>query len=118
LSGVAVNGRFYAKSWFRLGKTFQLAWQNGQPWLEQIDRGQDYTGANSGFQVDVNRGWLYEMTDNGLQVLDMETMTVVQTVPAPVDGELVGFDLVTDNLYFVGKEDGRLLVWPAGNLQN
>lgn len=113
-----MNGRFYAKSWFRLGKTFQWAWQNGQPWLEQSDRGEDFVGGFPGFQVDENRGRLYEMSVNGLQVLDMETMTAVKTVPAPVDGELVGFDPVTDNLYFVGKEDGRLLIWPAGNLQN
>ncbi|MCB9422495.1 MAG: hypothetical protein H6667_22020 [Ardenticatenaceae bacterium] len=118
LSGAAVNGRFYAKSWFRLGKTFQWAWQNGQPWLEQIDRGQDFIGGFSGFQVDENRGRLYEITVNGLQVLDMETMAVLQAASAPVDGQLVGFDPVTDSLYFVGKEDGRFLIWPTSNLQN
>ncbi len=117
MSGVAVNGRFYAKSWFRLGKTFQWAWQNGQPWLEQIDRGEDFVGGFSGFQVDENRGRLYEMTVDGLQVLDMETMVVIQTVPAPVDGQLVGFDPVTDQLYFVDNENGRLYLWPASNLK-
>jgi hypothetical protein len=116
LSGVAVNGRFYAKSRFRLGKTFQWAWQNGQPWLEQIDRGDDFIGGSSGFQVDEGRGWLYEMTVNGLQLLDLETMAVVQTIPAPVEGQLVGFDPVTDQLYFVGQEDGRLQSWYVSEL--
>lgn len=39
-----------------------------------------------------------------------------QTVPAPVDGELVGFDPVTDILYFVGRGDGRLHIWPVTDL--
>jgi hypothetical protein len=117
-SGAAANGRFYGKSWFRMGKTFEWGWQNGQPWLEQRERGEDITGAYSGFQVDEGRGWLYEMTVNGLQVLDMETMAVLQTIPAPVIGQLVGFDPVTDNLYFVEEESGRLVVWTAENLQN
>ncbi len=118
LSGAAVNGRFYGKSWFRMGKAFQWAWQDGRPWLEQFDRGEDIIGGFSGFQVDGNRGRLYEMTVNGLQVLDMETMAVVQTASAPVDGQLVGFNPVMDSLYFVGREDGRLLIWPASNVQN
>lgn len=118
LSGVAVSGRFYGKYWFRMGRTFQWAWQDGQPWLDQIDRGPDFVGGFSGFQVDKKRGWLYEMTDNGLQILAMETMAVVQTLPAPVDGQLVGFNPVTDSLYFVGEEDGRLHIWPANNLEN
>jgi hypothetical protein len=113
LSGAAVDGRFYAKSWFRMGNTFQWAWQNGQPWLEQTERGEDVIGGFSGFQVDEGRGWLYEMTDHGLQVLDMDTMAVVRTGPAPVEGQLVGFDPVTDNLYFVGKEDAQLHVRPV-----
>jgi hypothetical protein len=117
-SGAAANGRFYGKSWFRMGRTFEWGWQNGQPWLEQRERGEDITGAYSGFQVDEGRGWLYEMTVNGLQVLDMETMAVLQTIPAPVIGQLVGFDPVTDNLYFVEEESGRLVVWTAENLQN
>ena len=116
LSGVAVNGRFYGKYWFRLGKTFQWAWQEGQPWLAESDRGEDFVGGFSGFQVDEGRGWLYEMTVNGLQVLDTETMAVVQTVPAPIDGRLVGFDPVLDNLYFVGGDDDRLHVWPVREL--
>jgi hypothetical protein len=116
MNGVAVNGRFYAKSWFRLGKTFQWAWQDGQPWLEQSERGNDFVGGYSGFQADKERGWLYEMTDNGLQILAMETMAVVQVVPAPLEGQLVGFDAVSDNLYFVGEEDGRLHIWPVQEL--
>jgi hypothetical protein len=111
LSGVAVNGRFYARSWSQMGKTFRWAWQNGQPWLKQTDRGENADGGSSGFQVDLGRGWLYEMAANGLQALDMETMAVVQTVPAPVEGQLVGFDPVTDSLYFVGNEDGLLHIW-------
>lgn len=118
MSGAVGNGRFYGKSWFRLGKAFQWAWQDGLPWLEQTERGEDFVGAFSGFQVDANRGWLYEMTVNGLQVLDMETMAVVRTLAAPVAGKLVGFDPVTDNLYFVMEENGRLVVWSAQNIQN
>lgn len=40
-------------------------------------------------------------TGNGLQALDMATMAVVQTVPAPIDGQLVGFNPVTDSLGMV-----------------
>jgi hypothetical protein len=116
LSGAAVNGRFYAKSRFRLGKTFQWAWLNGQPWLAQMDRGDDFVGGFSGFQVDEGRSRLYEMTVGGLQVLDMETMAVVQSVPTPLEGQLVGFDPVTDNLYFVGEADSRLHIWPVSEL--
>jgi hypothetical protein len=116
LKGAAVNGRFYAKSWSQSGQTSQWAWQYGQPWREQTDRGEDLVGGFSDFQVDVRRGRLYEMTVNGLQVLDMETMGVVQTVPAPVDGPLIGFNPVTDYLYFVGKEDGHLHIWSVPEL--
>lgn len=118
LSGLAVNGRFYGKSWFQMERAFQWAWQNGQPWLEQTERGEDMVSALSGFQADEKRGWLYEMTGNGLQILDRETMEVVQTLAPPVIGKLVGFDPVTDNLYFVADEDGRLIVWSAANIQN
>ncbi|NIP27669.1 MAG: hypothetical protein GWO38_28625, partial [Phycisphaerae bacterium] len=118
MSGLAVNGRFYGKSWFRLGKTFQWAWQDGQPWLEQTEREADIVGAYSGYQVDQNRGRLYELTVNGLQILDMETMAVLKVMPAPVNGRLAGFDPVTDNLYFVEEESGRLVVWSAENIQN
>jgi hypothetical protein len=118
LSGLAVNGRFYVKSWFQMERAFQWAWQNGQPWLEQTERGEDMVSALSGFQADEKRGWLYEMTGNGLQILDRETMEVVQTLAPPVIGKLVGFDPVTDNLYFVADEDGRLIVWSAANIQN
>ncbi len=113
MSGTAVNGRFYAKSWFRLGKTFQWAWQDGRPWLEKTERGEDFVGAFSGFQVDEGRGWLYELSTAGFQILDMDTMAVVQTLPPPIEGQLVAFDPVTDNLYFVAREDGRFFVWPA-----
>jgi hypothetical protein len=118
MSGLAVNGRFYGKSWFRMGQAFQFGWQNGQPWLEQTERGEDIIGAFSGFEVDESLGWLYEMTVDGLQILDMETMGVVQTLTPPVAGELVGFDPVTDNLYFVADDDGHLVVWSAQNIQN
>jgi hypothetical protein len=118
LSGVAANGRFYGKSWFRMGRSFQWAWQNGQPWLELHERGADQSASLAGFQADKNRGWLYEMTRNGLQVLDMETMAVIKVIPVPVNGQLVGIDLVTDNLYFVEEESGRLVVWLAENIQN
>jgi hypothetical protein len=33
-----------------------------------------------------------------------------------VEGQLVGFDPVTDNLYFVGEADGRLHIWPVSEL--
>jgi hypothetical protein len=60
VSGVGANGRFYAKSWNRLGILTQWAWEGGRPWLPEMNRGDDFVAGSSGFHADLVRGLLYE----------------------------------------------------------
>ncbi len=108
---IAFDGYLYGTSWHRFGIGSHWAWRDGQPWISSTD----WSGMSPGFQVDPVRQRLYEAVDGDLRVFDAQTMTLLMSVPQPVDGQLAGYDPKTDQLYFLSN--GRLQPWPAGAIQ-
>jgi photosystem II stability/assembly factor-like uncharacterized protein len=108
---IAFDGYLYGTSWHRFGIGSHWAWRDGQPWMSSTD----WSGRSPGFQVDPGRQRLYEAVDGNLRVSDAQTMTLLMSVPQPVDGQLVGYDPKTDQLYFLSN--GRLQPWPVGAIQ-
>lgn len=107
----AFDGYLYGTSWHRFGIGSHWAWREGEPWIGSTDWG----GSISTFQVDPARQRLYEATDGNLRVFDAQTMSLMMSIPQPVDGRLVGYDPETDQLYFLS--DGHLELWSAGAIQ-
>jgi photosystem II stability/assembly factor-like uncharacterized protein len=108
---IAFDGYLYGTSWHRFGIGSHWAWRDGQPWMSSTD----WSGMSPGLQADPVRQRLYEAVDGNLRVLDARTMTLLMSVPQPVDGQLVGYDPKTDQLYFLS--DGRLQPWSVGAIQ-
>ncbi len=104
---VAFDGYLYGSSWYRLGIGYRWALRDGRPWIDV----SDWQGGFARFQVDARRGWLYEATGvaKGLRVLDRHTMALILLVPLPFEGQLVGYDPKTDQLYFLNE--GQLGRW-------
>jgi len=105
----AANGALYGSHWYRFGIGYRWAWHDGQPDLLS----GDWLSAPR-LYVDATRGRLYEASDP-LQVLDAATLDLLLSVPSPVEGELVGYDPGTDQLYFLAG--GQLRVLPARTIQ-
>lgn len=106
----ASDGYLYGSSWYRMGVGYRWAWQDGEPWFTS----EGWADWSSLF-VDAARKRLYETSAGGLKVFDAETMTLLMNVPRPVEGDLVGYDPQTDQLYFLA--DGKLHRWPASAIQ-
>ncbi len=107
---MAHDGYLYGSSWYRMGFGHRWASLNGQPLAES----SHWRGGFADWVLDSSRGRLYEVADGQLRVLDSETMALHMVIPSPVDGELVGYDAGTDQLYFLA--DGQLLRHPAGQV--
>lgn len=110
-SATAFDGYLYGSSWFRMGDGFRWAWRDGRPWFES----SDWSYGAPHFEVDPTRQWLYGLYAGGLHVLDARTMALIMIAPLPVDGQLVGYDPKTDQLYFL--VNGGLRLWPASAIQ-
>ncbi|MGA9349642.1 MAG: hypothetical protein WBW48_12685, partial [Anaerolineae bacterium] len=110
-SATAFDGYLYGSSWFRMGDGFRWAWRDGRPWFES----SDWSYGVPEFEVDPTRQWLYGLDVGGLHVFDARTMALIMIAPLPVDGQLVGYDPKTDQLYFL--VNGGLWPWPASAIQ-
>jgi hypothetical protein len=106
-SATAFDGYLYGSSWYRMGDGFRWAWRDGQPWFQS----SDWSYGVPAFQVDAKRQRLYGLDAGGLYVFDARTMALIMIAPLPVDGQLVGYDPKTDQLYFL--VNGGLRLWPA-----
>lgn len=107
---IAFDGYMYGTGSSRLGVGYRWAWKDGRPWFESAE------WLNSpGFVLDATRGRLYERGRGNLGVFDARTMVLLMIASVPVDGDLVGYDPQTDQLYFLSA--GRLETWPASRLQ-
>jgi photosystem II stability/assembly factor-like uncharacterized protein len=110
-TATAFDGGLYGSSWYRMGVGYRWAWREGQPWFES----EGWTNWPQLF-VDPTRGRLYESSPlHGFRAFDLKTMGLLFVLPSPVDGELVGFDPATDQLYYL--VEGQLATWPARALQ-
>ncbi|MBN1976542.1 MAG: PQQ-binding-like beta-propeller repeat protein, partial [Anaerolineae bacterium] len=109
IRATAFDGRLYGADWYNIWSHW--IWQDGKPHQESSNwwhRGdwEDQTG----FYVDPMRERLYE-SSGGFRVFDANTLTLVMSLPNPVDGRLAGYDPKTDQLYFLAK--GQLYIWPT-----
>ncbi|MCP4540849.1 MAG: hypothetical protein GY832_27245 [Chloroflexi bacterium] len=89
---------------------FRHAWRDGQPW----QLAKDWPDYQVDLCIDPARGWLYESGDD-FRIVDAETMVLLTNMPNPVDGQLVGYDPQTDQLYFIAG--GQLRTWPVSAIQ-
>lgn len=106
-TATASAGELYGSSWYRMGVGYRWAWRDGQPWFES----EGWTNSPKLF-VDAARGRLYESSSShGFRTFDLETMSLLFILPSPVDGDLVGYDPGTDQLYYL--VEGQLATWPA-----
>lgn len=107
-TATASNGSLYGSSWYRMGVGYRWAWRDGQPWFES----EGWNNRANPF-VDQARGRLYESSvSHGFRAFDLETMSLLFILPSPVDGDLVGYDPGTDQLYYL--QEGQLTTWPGG----
>ena len=107
-TATASNGSLYGSSWYRMGVGYRWAWRDGQPWFES-----EGWNNRANLFVDQGRGRLYESSvSHGFRVFDLETMSLLFILPSPVDGDLVGYDPGTDQLYYL--QEGQLTTWPGG----
>jgi hypothetical protein len=114
---LAAGGTLYGLTghWFAGpgGSASFWTWVQGEPhftsggWIQTV---------SPGLQFDASRQRLYAATGTSLLVLDAATMALSAVVPRPAEGELAGFDPVTDQLYFL-TEEGGLVRRPAGAVQ-
>jgi len=87
-------------------------WREGQPWLEL----SGWSDFGTSFLVDSTRQRLYQTTNSGnLRVFDAQSMALVMHLPQPMEGELVGYDPQTDQLYFLAN--GQLQFRPGQTIQ-
>jgi photosystem II stability/assembly factor-like uncharacterized protein len=112
-AATASDGYLYGSGALRMGyvgilTVLRWAWRDGQPW-QQSEGWVDWAD----LYVDSTRGRLYE-AHHDLRVLDAETLNLLLSVPKPVDGDLVGYDPATEQLYFL-SESG-LHPWPVSAL--
>jgi photosystem II stability/assembly factor-like uncharacterized protein len=114
---LAAGGTLYGLTghWFAGpgGSASFWTWAQGEPRF--TSRGWIGT-VSPGLQFDAPRQRLYAATDTSLLLLDAPTLALSAVVPRPAEGELAGFDPVTDQLYFLTGEGG-LQVRPAGAVQ-
>jgi photosystem II stability/assembly factor-like uncharacterized protein len=109
---VAIDGYLYGASWHAMrtmGVYFgsRWIWRDGRPWFMS----EEWNSA-ADLYFDPNRERLYESADSdGFKVFDAKTMGLLISIPSPVEGQLVGYDPKTDQLYFLSK--GQLLMWPT-----
>lgn len=103
IDAVVSNGTYYALSWHRFGIGTLWSLRDGRPWTTSTDWSG---GRGGGLQVDTRRGRLYWSVGRSLRVLDANDLRLLMTVPLPRPGQLVGFDAVTDQAYFLSE--GRL----------
>jgi photosystem II stability/assembly factor-like uncharacterized protein len=108
---VAHDGRLFGKSWFRLGRTFLWHWRDGRPVASISDDVNDFSPSSSGLFVDAGRGLIYESVTGALRLYALETMERVRSVVSDVPGRLIGFDSLSDNLYFM--DGAEIRVQPA-----
>ena len=109
IRATAFDGRLYGADWY--DSWSHWIWHDGKPHQESSNwwhRGdlEDQTG----FYIDPMRERLYE-SSGGFRVFDANTMTLLMSLPNPVDGRLIGYDPKTDQLYFLAK--GQLYTWPT-----
>ncbi|MFQ5855935.1 MAG: hypothetical protein ACE5LU_09860 [Anaerolineae bacterium] len=107
----AFDGNLYGSSWYRMGFGYRWALKDGRLWVES----SDWDSGFARFQVDATRRRLYEAAAGTLRVLDAETMALIMVVPLPFEGQLVGYDPQTNQLYFL--TDGQLRLWPISAVQ-
>jgi hypothetical protein len=110
-TATAFDGALYGSSWYRMGVGYRWLWREGQPRFVSADWGN-----TARLYVDSTRGWLYEASAaGGFRVFDAETMSLLINIPRPVEGDLVGYDPRTDQLYFLSE--GQLRTWLASAIQ-
>jgi photosystem II stability/assembly factor-like uncharacterized protein len=103
----AFDGYLYGSGWYRMGMGYRWAWRDGKPWFES--EGWDNS---TRLLVDAARGRLYESDSvHGFRAFDLETMSLLFVLPSPVDGDLIGYDPGTDQLYYL--REGHLATYPA-----
>lgn len=107
----AFDGYLYGGGWYRMGTGYRWAWRDGKPWISS----EGWSSPASGLVVDSGRGHIYETVGGALRVFDAKTMALLMSVPRPIDGDLVGFDPGTDQLYFLAE--GQLHIVPAGAIK-
>lgn len=105
----AAGGYLYGSSWHRFGIGYLWAWRNGEPWLRSSD-----WSSQPHFAVDEVRRRLYGDIGGSLGVFDSQSLDLLFAVPWP-EGELAGFDPITDQLYTL--LDGKLRVKAASQIQ-
>lgn len=111
---VAVDGYLYGSSvgWISYAgiiSRYRWIWRDGWPWLTSED-----WSMTADVYLDTVRGLLYE-SGGGFRVLDAGTLDLLLSVRSPVEGDLVGYDPGTDQLYFLSE--GKLRMWSAGAIQ-
>jgi len=116
------NGVLYGASWFRFGVGYRWMWRDGKPWMKTGGWSGHWSGRIPRLQVDGKRQRVYEASAGGLRVFDARTMELIQVSPLPAQGELVGYDPGTDQLYFLsykrlGDEYGQLWRWPVSAIE-
>jgi len=116
------NGTLYGASWFRFGIGYRWVWRDGKPWMKTGGWSGHWSGHIPRLQVDGKRQRVYEASAGGLRIFDARTMTLIQVSPLPAQGELVGYDPETDQLYFLsyeqlGDEYGQLWRWPVSAIE-
>lgn len=115
-TAVAFDGYLYGSgrrglAFYGVPETYsRWSWRDGRPWSVS----EDWHEYKVDLCVDSTRGRLYE-SGVDFRVFDAETMTLLMSVPRPVEGQLVGYDSETDQLYFLA--DGQLRTWPASAIQ-
>jgi hypothetical protein len=112
IKATAVNGYLYGADWDDAWTHW--IWLNGKPLQKSCLWWHRRALDNLAFYVDSSRDRLYE-SSGGLRVVDAKTMALLISIPSPVEGRLLGYDPMTDQLHFVS--DGRLYTWPAGAIQ-
>jgi hypothetical protein len=87
-------------------------WEGGRPRL--ISEGWS-NGIQPRLTWDAKRGWLYVVDDRNLLVLDPVRMAPVAVLPRP-EGDLMGYDPGTDQLYFLEQKSQTLHAVPVSNI--
>lgn len=105
---VAFNGRLYSSSWYRMGVGYRSMWKDGI----QVQQSEDWGGWPDLF-IDPVRNLVYE-SDKDIRALHAETMDLLWSRPNPTEGQLIGYDPQTDQLYFL--HEGQLQLLSAATL--
>lgn len=113
---VAFGDNLYGTSVSRLGPASYWAWNENGAWYQEGTGA--YVGDPAGMVADWGRQLVYEAIGTRVRIVRPGTRSLVNEVEVALlanEGRLVGHDPVSDNLYFLDG-DGRVVVWPAGNL--